>query len=138
MRIERYGLVADSGGAGKYRGGLALVREYRVLADGVILSLRSDRRRFPPHGLSGGHDGAPSRTTINPDGEARELPVLLTDPVVLNAGDVLRHVMAGAGGYGDPCERDRQRVARDLREGRIGRRRAEESYGVAISGAGGG
>ena len=138
LRIERYGLVADSGGAGKYRGGLALVREYRVLADGVILSLRSDRRRFPPHGLSGGHDGAPSRTTINPDGEARELPVLLTDPVVLNAGDVLRHVMAGAGGYGDPCERDRQRVARDLREGRIGRRRAEESYGVAISGAGGG
>ena len=66
LRIERYGLVADSGGAGKYRGGLALVREYRVLADGVILSLRSDRRRFPPHGLSGGHDGAPSRTHYQP------------------------------------------------------------------------
>ena len=135
LRIERYGLVADSGGAGKYRGGLALVREYRVLADGMILSLRSDRGRFPPHGLSGGHRGTPSRNTINPEGEARELPVLLTDPVVLNTGDVLRSVMAGAGGYGDPRERDHGRVAKDLREERISRRCAEESYGLALCGA---
>ncbi|MDP6786219.1 MAG: hydantoinase B/oxoprolinase family protein [Rhodospirillales bacterium] len=129
LRIDRYGLVADSGGAGKYRGGLALARDYRVLIDGVVLTLRSDRRRFPPQGLFGGQPGAPSRTIVNPDGEAREMPVMATDPIVLNEGDVVRHVMAGAGGYGDPSERDPGRVIKDLREGRVSRHRAQESYG---------
>jgi N-methylhydantoinase B len=131
LRIDRYGLVADSGGAGKYRGGLAITRDYRVLVDDVILTLRADRRRFPPQGLFGGHQGRPSQNIVNPDGEARELPVMATEPIVLNKGDVLRHVMAGAGGYGNPSERDSQQVAKDLNQGKISQSCAAQDYGVA-------
>lgn len=132
LRIERYGLVPDSGGAGKYRGGLALVREYRILADGVTLSVRSDKRSHPPHGLFGGGEGAPSLNVVNPGSDERILPVLLTQPVTLQSGDLYRHVMAGGGGYGDPLERDPELLLADVIDGKITAEHAREAYGVVI------
>lgn len=132
LRIERYGLVPDSGGAGKYRGGLALVREYRILADDVTLSVRSDKRSHPPHGLFGGGEGAPSLNVVNPGGDERILPVLLTQPVTLQSGDLYRHLMAGGGGYGDPLERDPELLLADVIDGKITAEHAREAYGVVI------
>src|SRR5262249_46338592 len=60
IRIERYGLVSDTGGPGKFRGGLSILRDYRMLVDDVFLGVRSDKRRFPPHGLFGGGPGVGS------------------------------------------------------------------------------
>jgi N-methylhydantoinase B len=133
IRIEKYAMVADTGGPGRFRGGLAMLREYRLLADQAVLTVRSDKRRFPPYGLHGGKSGSPSLNVVNPDGEARVLPVLLTDPYPLRKGDVFRHVMAGGGGYGDPLERDPALVLRDLEQGRVTLEHAREAYGVVVA-----
>jgi N-methylhydantoinase B len=132
IRIEQYALVPDSGGAGKFRGGLSMVRDYRLLADEATLTVRSDKRRFPPFGLHGGKPGMPSLNVVNPDGEARVLPVLLTTPYPLRKGDLFRHRLAGGGGYGDPFERDPGLVLRDFGQGRVSADHAREAYGVVI------
>ena len=135
LRVEQYGFVPDSGGAGTFRGGLAIVRDIRALADDTILTVRSDKRRFPPYGLDGGGTGAPSLNVVNPgEGEKEHvLPVLLTSPMTLNAGDVFRHVMAGAGGYGDPRKRDPERVLKDVIQEKVTVEHARSAYGVEIA-----
>ena len=132
IRIERYGLVADTGGPGRFRGGLSLTRDYRVLNDEAILNIRSDKRRYPPHGLFGGGTGAPSLNLINPDAENKLLPVLMTEVERLKQGDVYRHIMAGGGGYGDPLERDPLDVLDDLQEEKVSIAHAAEAYGVVV------
>jgi len=132
LRIERYGFVPDTGGAGRYRGGLSIVREYRALADDIQFSIRSDKRDHPPTGLMGGGPGAPSMNVLNPEKENRVLPVLLTEPEILNRGDVIRHVMAGAGGYGNPFEREPEMVLQDVLNEKVSLDGAEKDYGVAI------
>ena len=57
LRIEEYGLIKDTGGAGEFRGGLSVIRSYRALEDNIMLSIRSVKRKFPPHGLFGGREG---------------------------------------------------------------------------------
>ncbi len=128
--IQRYGYLPDSGGPGRFRGGLALVREYRFENAEGTLQLRTDRRRFLPYGLQGGCPGTPSRNVLNPDGERRELPAKCT--LTLRRGEVFRHVLAGAGGWGDPFTRDPERVLRDVREEKLTRGYARREYGVAI------
>jgi N-methylhydantoinase B len=130
LAIERYGYVADSGGAGEYRGGLAVAREYRFENHEATLQLRTDRRRFVPYGLSGGRPGTPSANILDPGGAAVDLPAKCT--VTVRRGDRLRHVVAGAGGWGDPLRRDRQRVLDDVREEKISVGYAEREYGVVI------
>lgn len=135
IHVERYGLVSDTGGPGQFRGGLSLVREYRVLTDDVFLGVRSDKRRFPPHGLFGGAPGAPSTNVVNPGPAERILPTLPVDPVTLGTGDVFRHVMAGGGGYGDPLARDPARVESDVRDGKVTPMHARDAYGVVLGAA---
>lgn len=130
VRVERYGLVPDSGGAGRFRGGLAIEREIRLLAQEAVISVRSDKRRFRPYGLHGGAEGSPSVNVINPGPSERVLPVLFKEPVAMRRGDVYRHVLASGGGWGDPLERDVGRVARDLIEGRVTQEAALRDYGV--------
>jgi N-methylhydantoinase B len=130
IRIEQYGLVPDTGGAGKYRGGLAMVREYRLLAEEAVLTVRSDKRRFPPFGLHGGKNGSPSMNLVN---GTTVLPVLLTKPYPMRKGDVFRHVLAGGGGYGDPYQRDPALVQRDVAQGKVTIAHAREAYGVVIN-----
>jgi N-methylhydantoinase B len=132
IRIERYGFVADSGGPGARRGGLSLIRDYRILADDVYFGVRSDKILHPPHGLEGGKPGAPASNLINPGPNQRQVPSLSTEPITLGAGDLFRHVMAGGGGYGDPLERDPVQVREDLLDDRIGREHAQKAYGVVF------
>ncbi len=130
VRIERYGFVPDTGGAGRHRGALAQVREVRCLADEAALPIRSDKRRFPPYGLAGGRPGTPSLNLFNPDGEARLLPTMGTTTV--HRGDLLRHVLACGGGWGDPLDRDPARVLADIRNEKITPAYAHREYGVVL------
>ncbi len=132
IRINEYGFVPDSAGAGKFRGGLALVREYQALIDGTVLNVRSDKRDYPPHGLFGGKEGKPSKNILNPGSTDRLLPVLMTEVEMMKKGDVFRHTMAGGGGYGIPFDRDPERVLKDVIEEKVSLNAAKIEYGVVI------
>lgn len=133
LRIESYGLVADTGGAGRRRGGLALKRDYRILTDDCFLGVRSDKRFHPPHGLFGGAEGAPSTNHIEDGNEHTMLPPLPTKPINLRQGVIFRHMMAGGGGYGDAYEREPERVLEDVLDGRVSVQAARDAYGVALT-----
>jgi N-methylhydantoinase B len=134
LRVESYGLVPDTGGPGRHRGGLALRREIRVLCDEALLSIRSDKRRFPPFGLFAGKEGSPSMNLINPGsvGE-RVLPVLLQQPFRMRRGDLYQHTMASGGGYGPAFERSPADVLRDVVDDRVTPAHARAAYGVVVS-----
>jgi N-methylhydantoinase B len=129
--IERYGYLPDTGGAGKFRGGLAPVRQYRFLEHEASLQLRTDRRTHLPYGLAGGRSGTASANVLNPGTpDERLLPPKCT--ITVRHGDVFRHVLAGAGGWGDPFTRDPALVLRDVLEEKISADYAEREYGVVI------
>ena len=130
LMIERYGYVPDTGGAGKFRGGLALIRQYRFLAEEGVLQLRTDRRVHVPYGLQGGRGGTPSMNLLCRDGKVRELPAKCR--LTIRRGDVFRHVLGGAGGWGNPAERDPARVAHDVAEGKLSAEHACREYGVSM------
>jgi N-methylhydantoinase B len=133
IRIEKYGFLPDTGGAGQFRGGVGLVREYRVLTDDVYFGVRSDKNLYPPHGLFGGEAGTPSRNLINPGNDERQLPSLPVVPVTLRRDDVFRHEMAGGGGYGDPLDRDPAMVREDVLDEKITVPHAGSAYGVVFA-----
>lgn len=134
---ECYRLRADSGGAGRFRGGLGLERTMRVLSDATV-SIRADKQTHPPAGLAGGRDGAPTSWVINAgrDGEV-QLPSKATN-VALRAGDTLTMLSPGGGGYGSPTERAAAAVLADVVEGRVSLAAARDVYGVVINDATGG
>ena len=134
LRVERYGIIPDTGGPGKFRGGLSIVREYRLVRGDALLMVRSDKRKFPPHGLFGGKSGAPSFNFVNPETDNIVLPVMMTEPYSMKQGDVFRHFMAGGGGYGDPLQRDPAHVLQDVIEEMISVEGAARDYGVVIEG----
>jgi N-methylhydantoinase B len=133
IRIERYGFAADTGGAGKYRGGLGLARDYRVLADDVYFGVRSDKAVHPPHGLAGGRAGAVAVNCIRSNTKEIALPPMPMMSITLRTGDVYRHVMAGGGGFGDPLERDPEKVRADVLDDKVTRAHAREMYGVVLT-----
>jgi N-methylhydantoinase B len=130
IELLAYEFVPDKAGAGKYRGGTPYRRDYRFLEEEAILQVRSDRRDFRPYGLYGGQPGKPSWNFLNPAGENRLLPSKLT--MIIKRGDVFRHEVAGAGGWGDPLERDPAAVLRDLKNEMISLETAAEAYGVIV------
>lgn len=132
--MEEYGFRNDSGGAGRYRGGLGLVRQYRVLAKRVVAQIRSDRADHAPYGLFGGAAGAPSRNILNPATTAEAAPSKFT--MELEEGVVIRHEQAGGGGYGNPLERDVDLIERDLRDDKVTAAFAEQHHGVVVTAAG--
>jgi N-methylhydantoinase B len=100
LRVERYALRAGSGGAGRHRGGRGVVRDWRVLADGVTVSLSSERQRLPAQGAAGGREGLTGAFVLNPDtGAERRLPSAAVS-LPLARGDVLRVLTPGGGGFG--------------------------------------
>jgi N-methylhydantoinase B len=130
IRIEEYGFVPDTGGAGRFRGCLSVVRQYRFVGRDGVLQVRSDRRAFVPYGLGGGHDGTPSDVLLNPSGESEErLPTKFTRRI--RHDDVVRVVVAGGGGYGDPAERDPEALARDVADGKLTAAYAARVYGCS-------
>jgi N-methylhydantoinase B len=130
IRIEAYEFVPDKAGPGKYRGGVPFRRDYRFLEEEGILQVRSDRRRFRPYGLYGGQPGRPSWNWLNPETENRSLASKLT--MTIRRGEVFRHEVAGAGGYGDPLQRDVAAVERDVRNELVSVAAARADYGVVI------
>jgi N-methylhydantoinase B len=131
--VERYAMVPDSGGPGRYRGGLALERHLRFKANNATLQIRSDRRDHPPYGLQGGSCGAPSDVSIvRANGEAKTYPAKFLTSV--NHGDVLRVRLAGGGGHGNPFLRDPAAVLADVLEDKMTTDHARKRYGVVLSG----
>jgi len=130
LRIERYELVCDSGGPGKYRGGMGVLRDMRLLADNASVSLRSARQRFPAPGLAGAQPGGLGAFIRNPGAPSETRLGLTTSGTPLANGDLLRVITPGGGGYGKPSERDREAVKRDLIEGKISAAAAREFYGI--------
>src|SRR5712691_9691602 len=112
IELTAYEFVPDKAGAGKFRGGVPFRRDYR------------------PFGLYGGNPGQPSENYFNPDAENRLLPSKFT--MTIRKGDVFRHVLAGAGGFGDPLERDPAAVLRDVRNELLSPEKAEADYGVVV------
>ena len=132
VEIERYALVENSGGPGRFRGAPAFVRQYRLLAEEAVLTMRSDRRRHLPYGLAGGYPGTPSWNIINPGAEQRVLPVMPMEAIPLAKGDVFCHVSAGGGGHGSPLDREPEQVLEDVLEERLSKEYARRVYGVVI------
>ncbi len=129
--VERYGLVPDSGGAGLFRGGLAVERVWRVLVPDTALQVRSDRQVHRPYGLKGGLPGAASSNLLfRADGRLEQLPPMFG--MTLQPGDVFHHRMAGGGGWGDPLGRDPEAVARDVLDEKVTRAAARELHGVVL------
>ena len=130
-RLTRFELIVDSGGAGEFRGGLGIRREYLNLAD-ARFSIRSMKHLIPPNGCAGGGNGRRGDLWINPDtGAAKRLPTRYAD-YPLRAGDIFRLDTPGGGGHGDALARDSERVLADVREGRVSREAAERDYGVVL------
>jgi N-methylhydantoinase B len=130
VRIEEYALVPDSGGAGRFRGGVGLARSYRLLASEATLQLRADRVRFAPYGLDGGGVGGTSGNWLGEGDKRRAIPGKVT--MTMRRGELLTHHQAGGGGHGDPFARDPQAVARDVWNGKVGIDAARALYGVVV------
>jgi N-methylhydantoinase B len=123
--------VDDSAGPGKYRGGTAMRRDWMLLEDEAVLSVRADRQAFAPYGLDGGLDGAPGSNVLDPDGDARRLGSKFT--MTMRKGNVFSHCLPSGGGYGDPLERDPAAVAEDWLDDYCSAATAREVYGVILT-----
>src|SRR5260370_14120093 len=132
LQITAYEFIQDAMGPGKFRGGAPFRREYKLLASEAILQVRSDRRDFRPFGLYGGGPGRPSMNYLNPNENPAPLPSKLT--MNIKKGDLFRHEVAGAGGWGDPLERDPALVLKDVLNEFVSERSAREDYGVVVGG----
>ena len=130
IRILNYEFAPDSEGPGKFRGGLAMVRTYQYLEDGIEVRTRSDRSKRPPWGLFGGGSAPRPRVALVSDGAERHLPPKST--ITVKQGDRLVTQWCGAGGYGDPFERDPEKVLWDVIEEKVTPAHAREAYGVVI------
>ena len=130
VRITRYNLIPDSEGAGRFRGGLGLCREYVFPEHEPVFTTLADRAKFPPWGLFQGGEAQLARYLSISNGEPRKLPSKGTASVGL--GEHVRVETCGGGGYGPPWERDPELVLRDVREEKISPARARDAYGVAV------
>jgi N-methylhydantoinase B len=132
--VEERALRPDSGGAGQFRGGLGVRTRIRSLADGRINVQGGDGGRLtcPPWGLVGGGSGQVATTLVKAPGDA-ELHVPKNQPLTWPAGTEVLYMTAGGGGWGDPLERDPERVLRDVREEYVSEAHAREQYGVVLT-----
>jgi N-methylhydantoinase B len=129
LRVEEYSLVVDSGGAGRWRGGLGLRRVIRPVGHVCEFSGAGERFRRGPPGIFGGGAGkAGAFMLLRADGSMENLPGKLTS-LILHPGDAVAVETPGAGGYGSPKERSREKLAEDLCSGKFTRRCIENHYG---------
>jgi len=129
VRILRYELIDDSEGAGQYRGGLGVRRDYTFPGHTPSFSILSDKAKYAPWGLFGGGAARPAKYILNPDTEARELPLKITLP--LRPDDVVS-VQNPGGGCAPVWKRPPALVAADVTTGKISVERARQVYGVVM------
>ncbi len=135
MLVDEYSVRPDSCGAGQFRGGCGIKKVYRFLADGAI-TYQDDRAATFPYGVAGGKPGTSSRKTlVRADGTTVEMPSKVRD-VPVYEGDRLVFETAGAGGVGDPLERDPEAVAKDIRWNLVSPEAAEREHGVILAAEG--
>ncbi|KAB8184974.1 hydantoinase B/oxoprolinase family protein [Microbispora catharanthi] len=127
FRVERLGLAVDSGGPGEFRGGLGYDKHIRMLRDASFMSI-ADRSILSCWGVNGGRAGRPFQVTV--DGVEMEG---LVDDFPVRAGQVIRIRTTGGGGWGSPYDRPAERVAADVRDGKVSPEGAREDYGVVLS-----
>lgn len=132
LLIKSYGLIPDSDGAGRFRGGVGMRREIRVLSRNTTLTVSTDRSQLKPWGVFGGQDGGNSSCTIEKaDGTVERLPFSKMTRA-LETDDTVTICTPGAGGWGDPLDRDLRKVLWDVIEGFISPSKAKKAYGVVI------
>lgn len=130
--IRDYALRQDSGGPGKWRGGVGLELTFEIVNDGAqVLGRGMERFRFRPWGLAGGKAGTRAHTILN-RGRPDERDLGKIDMLLPRAGDQVTILTPGGGGYGDPYERDAQAVLDDYRRGLVSAESARQDYGVVI------
>jgi N-methylhydantoinase B len=131
VRVERYAINPDSGGAGRYRGGCGAIRAWRLL-DGADATgaLCMERMTSPPFGLLGGTAGAAAAVKLTTaDGAVRLLPG--KGAFSAPAGSIIEMTTPGSGGFGPPAARDRAAIGRDLLDGYVSTASAQRDYGIA-------
>jgi N-methylhydantoinase B len=133
ITIKKYKLRRDSGGAGRFRGGLGIEREFEIMADNIRFNGFGDRQKFQPWGLEGGCNGAAGAFFHRgSDGRETKLPNKCTNYPV-KKGDTITVLSPGSGGYGDPVQRTAEKVLEDVVEEKVSLENAREQYKVAIS-----
>ncbi len=132
LRMETFGLVQDSLGAGEFNGGMGIYRRYRILRDNVVMNLYSDRFRLSPKGREKGHDASRAALLVVRGEEVIRLDA--TSTLELKVGDVVEIRLPGGGGWGDPRQRDPARIQADVEDGYISSEFAAEHYGFRPGG----
>lgn len=126
-RVTEMSVIADSGGPGEFRGGLAFRRRYELLQDALVVR-RYEKAKFPSTGSAGGNDGRKSRfVRIGANGDETDLPA--AGRYEMKAGEGFYIDKAGGGGYGDPKKRDPEAIRADIREGYVSPEGAKRDYG---------
>jgi len=132
VRVERYELTPDSGGVGRWRGGLGVDRVWRILGAATVATFCFERTKSPPFGLHGGGPGAAARVVVI-DADGAERPALEKGAIPVPAGAAIRFRAPGAGGYGLAAERAPERVHDDLLNGYVTPAAAAQAYGVTAA-----
>lgn len=133
IRIERYELHTEEYGIGKFRGGMGTIRDYRFLTDSVSTQVANEQTKCRPHGLHGGADAGINRLWVRPGTDKEEIiteRVSFYGPFVTD--DVLSCRTGGGGGFGDPLERDPERVRWEVLNELLTPQHAREFYGVVV------
>ena len=129
VRVHRLQAIPDTCGAGLYRGGCGTRKDVEVLCESATVVLLGDRHKTPPYGLFGGKPGATAETLLIRNGKTEALGS--KEIKALQRGDIISFRLAGAGGYGDPKQRSRAQLKRDVADGYISAEKAVELYGAS-------
>ena len=132
VRLRRYAINPDTGGAGRWRGGCGIIREFELLSREAVISVRIDGIDFPPWGVNGGKQGGAGRCVINPGRSDERVVAPISDGTLIRRGDVVRIETGGGGGFGHPYDREPQLVLADVRAGFVSPESAEGDYGVIV------
>lgn len=132
LLFEEWALWPDSGGPGRFRGGVGSRKTFRLIEGEARLSCLGDRELYPPAGVVGGRSGACHGLILNEGQENEENLTLKAVGRILRAGDRVTIRAGGGGGYGDPLDRDPRLVSEDVRKGLVSTAHAWDAYGVAV------
>ena len=127
IRVHRFEFIADTGGAGQWRGGCGIRKDIELLNSTATFSHLGDRHVFQPYGIFGGKPGALAESILNPQGNGEQLHSKETREI--KKGDILSFRLSGAGGYGPPEMRDPKAIAEDIADGFVTPAAAERDYG---------